>query len=1012
VLAAAHLGVARVVRRLGPAGLVAISVAAAIAVVVVLLGVAVDASDVALQRALADRPVAERTVTLRRNTDIQLRQGEADARSRGMLDRIRSLTRPVVTVTTFPPGAYGLVVAVDDAQRWARLTAGRMAKPCTGGSRCEGMLISEPFQASADAGRTTQIGDLTIEIVGSADIGPDFPLGLSSLGQVVLVDGTAMVTDPATAASSRSTTWIAELDPSRVHSWDLPALRATIDGIGRDIALADAAMAVDSPERTFDAVEARAAVASGRIVFIGSLIVAVLFAFAVFAAAIDRDDVRSEHRRLVAAGGRRRHLLALVGTEAVGPALVGTILGWLLGLAVVAALAVRSGTSAGDLLRGSILTPLGLGVGLAAGLVATLAVGLGLLPAAGRFVRPRLLALAVLPVVLVLAWDRVTRGSTTPRELAIGAAGPGTVLLPGLLGLAVILASLAVLPPLFRRAAVVSSRLPLSLRLAILSIARQPLRPAATLTLLGFSFGCAVFGLGYGGTLRQGAADAAAFQAGMDVRITSAVSQVPFTDAVLEPIAHGALGRGVEMHPVLRNQAEVVTLGQATILGMEPSAIPALRGWRSDFSPSTPEQLRDAIAMPGDWRLPGHPLPSGVRELAIRVTATLDGPQDTDGTDADADARAPTVDAEIDTGHGTFRTVRLGPLRPGDQSYRVPIFQDAELGGLGADAPSGWRLVGLTVSLPGLDSGFPSVPQLHGTIAVAGLPELASPGHPIDLDLSFDHPRQVIRGKAATDGLVLPAIVSPELANTAGPEGLLTIELPTSTAVTIRAAAVATWFPTITDASPSMVIVDAAPLLLALNADAPGSAAPNEALVRTPDDATTAAVVAALRRAPFPRLDLQSRPGLEAAAATDPLGVGISTTLLVGALAGLALALAGMILAGLAELRDERGELADLEEQGLGPSILRRLVVVRSTLVLVLALAAGSILGLGLTWFGSVTLAVGPTDASPIPPLAIVVPWQATAGLGVGLAIAVGAASFLMATRRFGGRRLLHEAEA
>jgi ABC-type antimicrobial peptide transport system permease subunit len=154
-----------------------------------------------------------------------------------------------------------------------------------------------------------------------------------------------------------------------------------------------------------------------------------------------------------------------------------------------------------------------------------------------------------------------------------------------------------------------------------------------------------------------------------------------------------------------------------------------------------------------------------------------------------------------------------------------------------------------------------------------------------------------------------------------------------------------------------------------------------------------------------------SRPALEAAAANDPFAVGMAATLLVGAVAGLVLALAGMLLAALAELRDERGELADLEEQGLRPAALRRLTTLRSVLVLVLALLAGTILGLGLAWFTASTVSVGLDQQPPMPPLVLVVPWLPVAGLAAGLAAAVAGGTLVLGLRRFGERRLLREVE-
>jgi hypothetical protein len=329
-----------------------------------------------------------------------------------------------------------------------------------------------------------------------------------------------------------------------------------------------------------------------------------------------------------------------------------------------------------------------------------------------------------------------------------------------------------------------------------------------------------------------------------------------------------------------------------------------------------------------------------------------------------------------------------------------------------ADQPAGWRIVAIVVSLPDLENGFGPSVDIRGTLAVDGVPELVDPAGPIDLDVSISRDRQVIRGPVPTDGLVLPALVSPALMDQRDSAGQLTIELASGLVLHVRPAATVAWFPTMTDPLRQPVVVDLAPLLLAINADNPGQGLPNEALLGTPDDSRTAEVVTALEQQPFPALTVQSRPALEAAVANDPFALGLSATLLVGAVAGLGLALAGMLLAALAELRDERGELADLEEQGLAPGALQRLTVFRSMLVLVVAIVAGLALGLALTWFGTAAVAVGLTDEPPVPPLVAVMPWGTAALLAGLLVVAVGGGTLLLGIRRFGERRLLREVEA
>ena len=64
--------------------------------------------------------------------------------------------------------------------------------------------------------------------------------------------------------------------------------------------------------------------------------------------------------------------------------------------------------------------------------------------------QPRVVIAAVLPAGLILAWQRISAGPVDPARLAAEATSPASVLLPGALGLSVILGSLVLLPPLLR----------------------------------------------------------------------------------------------------------------------------------------------------------------------------------------------------------------------------------------------------------------------------------------------------------------------------------------------------------------------------------------------------------------------------------------------------------------------------------------------------------------------------------------------------------------------------------
>src|SRR6185437_7586746 len=117
------------------------------------------------------------------------------------------------------------------------------------------------------------------------------------------------------------------------------------------------------------------------------------------------------------------------------------------------------------------------------------------------------------------------------------------------------------------------------------------------------------------------------------------------------------------------------------------------------------------------------------------------------------------------------------------------------------------------------------------------------------------------------------------------------------------------------------------------------------------------------------------------------------------ALVALALALIGLGLTLVTDLRDEQGELFDLESQGASPSVLRAHLRLRAAAVGAAGAVGGVVLGLILAALvvDLVTLAAG--AAEPQPPLRLAIGWP-LALVGLLLLAAVGALVIVLVTRR------------
>jgi hypothetical protein len=183
------------------------------------------------------------------------------------------------------------------------------------------------------------------------------------------------------------------------------------------------------------------------------------------------------------------------------------------------------------------------------------------------------------------------------------------------------------------------------------------------------------------------------------------------------------------------------------------------------------------------------------------------------------------------------------------------------------------------------------------------------------------------------------------------------------------------------------VVADLGALYTAIDTAAPGTAAVSELWLHAAKGEQPT-VDRALSRRPFAVLAKSSRVALERDARRDPLGHGTLLALLAAALAALVLAAVGLVLALRADLRDDRGELTDLEAQGATPHLLRRVVAGRAVLVALVGVAAGVLAGAALAFLVTRVVSVTARAGAPEPPLATTLD---------PLSVVVGAALFAVA---------------
>jgi hypothetical protein len=258
-----------------------------------------------------------------------------------------------------------------------------------------------------------------------------------------------------------------------------------------------------------------------------------------------------------------------------------------------------------------------------------------------------------------------------------------------------------------------------------------------------------------------------------------------------------------------------------------------------------------------------------------------------------------------------------------------------------------------------------------------------------------------LRPRQPTDGLRIPAVVSPRMAELAGRDGLLGIDVAGQSLI-FRVAGVARRFPgTASLETADFVVADRPALVTALNASSPGTGFTTELWL----SGSSAVADARLAAPPFTVLDVASQAGLERQLRTDPVARAAVAMLEAAAVTALLLALLGLLLGVVAERSDDRAELFDLEAQGLAPGQLRRQLRLRALVAAASGAIGGVLIGLVLSALvvGFVELTANAT--APEPPLVLSLDWAvvgtsaaAVTAAAILLVVAVTGRAFRQAT--------------
>ena len=963
--------------------LVAVGVIAGAAVLAAVLAGRLVMQDRSLAQATAQLAAGDRVVQVTWDGAVS---GTWSSQNRFVSPRLRAVSghAPAAAMLFREASIQGRLVnlrAANNLGRYVRLLSGRLPKVCVP-SHCEVLRLK-------GAGPIPSTSVLRLIEVGRAVLRRDAPFAAFLLpaprteeiaqairyhtpqpSPIVIangVDGLSQTKELETFY--RSYAWFTPIAAGDVHPWAIDSFARKVQQLTAQVEARSDIFQVTAPTEALAAATASSRVAARRLLLLGGEGGALLLAFTILAAAALRRDVADARRRLTWFGARRWQVELFTLAESTALAAVGTVAGWAAGGAIAAGVAARAGSPAWQVISHALLDPTGLGSALGVAAVAGL-----LLYATVRAPGPQLgrltltpldvAALAAVAIVLV-GW---ARGSVDANRLTSSGTGAFLLLVPGLIVFAAAVAAARVLTPALRALGAAGRRGPISLRLAAASLARNPGHAAVAATFLVASLGLALFAVAYRSTLLRGQHDEASYAVPASFVLSEDLSQ-------LVPVLHGASRAAYPTAPlrVLRLSGNVPTGATFSFLGLPARQLGAVGGWRSDFAAQPLSALGAKLAPAYDATLRVAALPNGKR-------FTL--PVSTRGDDIGVRAifRSRLGDYEsIPLGHTNgSKTVLLGGRIPFAGASLAQLELDIQNGGRGsANGGTGIQPSAkgvLVLGTPRVD-GRAARRAFRGWVGTGGIGGAATGlGYLLT-------PDRIGRFRPAqpTDGRVLPVLATTRVAAEAGPRGIIPLQVE-GEQIAGRIVGVVSRFPSVVG---DAVVADRDTAGTLLDTRSPGLGTTDELWLNVPA-ARDAATARLLARAPFTQLTVQSRSSTLARLQANALGRGALLTLAGTAAVALLLALLGLLLAVVADVRDDRGELFDLEAQGAAPATIRAHLRLRALLVAVFGIAGGIALGaiLATLVISLVAVTAGATEPEPPLRLALDLPLLAAAAAG------------------------------
>lgn len=978
--------------------LLALGLAIAAALPVIAAGLRAESTVAAVQQTVAGLSDGRRTVLAVTGRDLR---GADLQRANTLVDDgfATAGLGPAERVLAFRPlnagGADFGLAAVDRLDHTVRLTSGRLPQRCTP-TDCEVVaVIASGDSKASQAARTRALAGLGVRATGTATLADQrLPgTGLVTTAQPLLLgsDPDALGELETLTLFGRNRAWLAALDPAAVTARGVPAFTADLARITEDVNAVGGPLSLTWPDAEVTAAAQRAAAAADRFSVLGAGAGVLQLGFALVVAAGMRRRQQLTRRLLSRRGASAPQITLVMAIQPVVAVAAGLILGTVLAAAVVT---VRArGLPAGGVGSGGLAvaaagpTLLGIGVGAVA-----LSLAMSRWPEEAARLTRVVFDLTLVAAAGAAGWLYVisarTPGSPLAASLIVGLA-----LLSGLLAARLWRPAVAGLARLAR------TRGPVW-QLALMAGRRRPLLPMVTAGFLAAACCSVVFAGGFQQCLRQSALDQAAALVPLDVRVSPS-AQVAAPLAVLDPAPLAGVAPGVAVHPVVTSPVTAFAGSTSALalplVGLDPAVLPQLHEYGATTGAQVPAgALAAQLAVPTPQQN-GPVIPAAARRLTLGVRGIKDPFTVTLwlATDAGQEQRfeltgsGPTVALTLPD--GPARTLRAVEL------VETPLHLTHRQHAIG-EGTTDRQLVGGTIRL--------------GTLSVDGAPLVSSwAGWGSDqATLSAQTVDSVtVRFQLAdtrvvlTPGFVprsaltaLPVAVDPKTAARAGARGQFGITA-NGLAVAVRIVAV---MPRLPGVGAEFVLADRSAVTAVLDRTAPGTAAVTQLWISAPGPAL-AGVRATLESSPAATATIDYRDDLARAIADDPVGTRSIWLLLMAGAVAVLLAMVAAVAQVRAELEESAADHFALELDGLPPSRLRRVLLLRSASIIGVGIPFGVLGGIAITEAAVRLIVTGPGGAAVNPPLRVILTAGGTVVPVLAALLGTALAGFLAAVTSF-----------